>query len=484
MSATVPLWCRRFVYRIVEIYCGVSWELIMRIGTAPLSLLQRVFGPRVWDTRFATGLVNCTYLAVLVSRLPFGLMTMAGLRHGFLQKLFGTAPVPDGSRAVIWIHAASLGEMLMVCPLIGRLVAQRPDLQFVLSLRTREGCEIAQQRFPDLPVFYAPFDFSWAVTRAFDRLQPSALIIIEQDLWMNMLRIPARRCVPIAVVNGRMEPDDRRNFRRLNPMPAEALAEIRLWTVTSLKGIDGVRDVIGPDFANIEVAGFLKADASALPTTEQGSNLQLKRLYGFRDDEQIWVAGSTHFPEEAILLQAFQALSARRSGVKLRLVLAPRNEPFRIVEQLLLDQRARFIKRSQIDAPLEESFPVTLVDRFGELPALWNIAHFGFVGGSFKPKGRGHNVLEPAAAGVAMCFGPHLSTFRDVSEALLKAGGAVQVTNARDVERVVGGWLDDPAEARRIGSRARSFVHSQQGATGRTMTALERVLPPTRAARR
>lgn len=455
----------------------------MKIGTAPLSLLQRAFGPRIWDTRLATGVVNCTYLTVLVSRIPFGLMTMAGLRDGFRQKLYGNAPPPFDMRPVIWIHAVSLGEMVMVRPLIDRLVTQRPDLQFVLSSRTREGFLIAQHHFPRLAVFYAPFDFSWAVSRAFDVLRPSALIVVEQDLWLNMLRMSARRGIPVAVVNGRMDPDDRRHLRRFNPLPESAFAKIRVWTVTSPEGVNGVRALAGREFANIEVAGFLKADASGLATTEEGRNLQLKSLYGFREDEQIWVAGSTHFPEEAILLEAFQALSARQSGTKLRLVLVPRNEPFRIVEQLLLRERARFVKRSQINAPLEESFPVTLVDRFGELPALWNIAHFGFVGGSLKPKGRGHNVLEPAAAGVATCFGPHLSSFRDLSEALLKAGGAVQVTTARDVERVVGGWLDDPAEARLIGSRARLFVRSQEGATERTITALERVLPLARATR-
>jgi 3-deoxy-D-manno-octulosonic-acid transferase len=464
----------------VQIYCGVSWELIMRVGTSPLSLLQRAVGPSVWDTRFATGVVNSTYLGVLVSRLPVGFMRIAGLRDGFRQKFLGTAPLHNSSSRVIWIHAVSLGEMLMVTPLIGRLVTQRPDLQFVLSSRTREGYQVAQQRFPDLPVFYAPFDFSWAVTRAFDRLQPSALIIVEQDLWMNMLLVAARRGVPIAVVNGRMDPDDRRHLRRYNPLPTETFAKIRIWTVTSPESIDGVRDVTGPEFANFEVAGFLKADASAFPASGQGSSPELKRLYGFGEDEKILVAGSTHYPEEAFILQAFQALSVHRPELKLRLVLVPRHEPFRIVEQLLIDRGAHFIKRSQIDDPLKESFPVTLVDRFGELPALWKIADFGFVGGSLKPKWGGHNLLEPAAAGVPTCIGPHVSTFRDVSQALLKAGGAIQVTNAGDIERVLGRWLDDPAEARRIGSRARSFVRSHQGATEKTITALDRILPAAR----
>src|SRR5512132_3967256 len=120
MSPSVPLWCRRYAYRIVEIYCGVSWEVIMGIGTAPLSLAQRVFGPGVWETKFATGVLNGTYLAVLASRLPFGLMTIAGLRDGFRQTLYGTAPPPVDARPVIWIHAVSLGEMLMVRPLIDR----------------------------------------------------------------------------------------------------------------------------------------------------------------------------------------------------------------------------------------------------------------------------------------------------------------------------------------------------------------------------
>lgn len=476
MSGAVPLWLRTSAHRAVQIYCGVSWEIIMKVGTSPLSLLQRAFGARVWDTRFATGLLDLTYLTVLLSRLPVGFMRIAGLRDGFRQKFLGTTPVTEGSRPLVWIHAVSLGEMLMVRPLVTGLVSQRPDLEFVVSSRTKEGFDIARQSFPDLTVFYAPLDFSWAVTRAFDMLQPSALVIVEQDLWINIMRISERRSVPVAVVNGRMDPDDRRHLRRFNQLPASAFAKICLWTVTSGESIEGVWSVTGPEYANVEIAGFLKADATILSTVERELGLSLKRLYGFGEDEKVWVAGSTHFPEESILLEAFLALSAR--WPELRLVIAPRHEPFRVVEQLLLEKGVGYIKRSQIHAPLEQSFCVTLVDRFGELPALWKIADFGFVGGSLQRKWGGHNVLEPAASGVPTCIGPYVSTFNDVAKALIASGGAVQVANAREIEQLLAGWLDDPESARCVGDRALSFVRSQQGATEKTITALERILPP------
>jgi len=476
MRRAVPLFLRASAHRAVQVYCGVTWEIIMKVGTSPLSLLQRVFGARVWDTGFATGLLDLTYVMVFLSRLPVGFMRIAGLRDGFRQKFLGIAPVTDGSRPVIWIHAVSLGEMLMVRPLVSRLVTERPDLEFVLSSRTKEGFDIARQSFPELRVFYAPFDFSWAVTRAFDILRPRALVIVEQDLWINIMRISERRSVPVAVVNGRMEPDDRKHLRRFNQLPGSAFARIRLWTVTSRESIEGVQSITGPEYANVEIAGFLKADASTLPGAKGEPVLQLKKLYGFGEDELIWVAGSTHFPEESILLDVFLALSAQHP--ELRLVIAPRHEPFRVVEQVLLKKRIAYIKRSQMHAPLAKSFPVTLVDRFGELPALWKIAHFGFVGGSLRRKWGGHNVLEPAASGVPVCIGPYVSTFNDVTKALIASGGAMQVSNATDIEQLLAGWLEEPESARSAGERALSFVRSQQGATEKTIAALERILPP------
>lgn len=451
----------------------------MKAGTAPLRMLARPAGPGFWDSKVVTVGLDCTYLTVFLSRLPVAFFSGAGLRHGFLQKLLGLAPIPVSSSPVIWVHAVSLGEMLMLRPLVRQLMSKRPELQYVLSSRTKEGYAIAALHFPDIPVFYAPFDFSWAVKRVFRRLRPSLLVVAEQDLWMNMLRISARLDVPIAVVNGRMGTDDRKHLQRFNFLPPRAFAKIHLWIVTTEEQIAGVRALAGSDFANIEVAGFLKADTALRASAEHQSPGQLRKLYGFAEEEIIWVAGSTHFPEERILLDAFERL--RVDHPSLRLILVPRNEPFSVVERLLVSRNIEFVKRSQMTGMLRGSCPVMLVDRFGELPALWKLADVAFVGGSLLPRWQGHNVLEPAAAGVPTCFGPHVSTFEDLAQALIHAGGAVHVETAADIYKVVGRWLADPALANRTGTNARSFVIAQRGATARTVTALDRVLPLARS---
>jgi 3-deoxy-D-manno-octulosonic-acid transferase len=429
-------------------------------------------------------LLNAVYilgLTLLSPVLAYKAATTGKYRTGLWAKFFGAAPTVNDPRPVVWLHAVSVGEVLLLKPLLARLARELPDYRLVLSTTTNAGLAVAREKYPHLPAFFAPLDFTWAVGRVFAQLQPKLLVLTELDLWPNLLLTAKRRGVPVAVVNARMGERSFGGYRRILPIVRPALAAIRWWGAQTDPMAERIRTLTAGLDARIAVSGSLKYDGA--PTDRQNSRTRaLRELLGLTPRDRVWVAGSTQGSEERIVLDVFQRLRATHRGLKL--IVVPRHpERFGEVEKLLSEAGMDFRKRSQIVQPLAETPTVTLVDTVGELAAVWGLADVGFVGGSLGCGRGGQSMIEPAGYGVPVCFGPEVWNFQETADRLMDAKAALRVSDADQLFAALAHWLDDPAAANVAGDNARRFIASQLGAVAVSADALVRLLPPRAALR-
>jgi 3-deoxy-D-manno-octulosonic-acid transferase len=401
-------------------------------------------------------------------------------RHGLWDKLFGLKRARRGLAAKqfgarpVWFHGVSVGEIHLLRQVVAAFRKGHPERPCVVSTTTDTGFEEARKAFPDLPVICFPFDFSWAVRRTLRAVDPALVVLAEGELWPNFLLAARRRGVPVAVVNGRMSPCSLRRYRRLGPLARRLIRPIDLLAMQTDEYAAAVR-ALGAEPGRVHVTGSVKFDGVTTdrhnPRTEA-----LRRLFRASGDDLVWVVGSTQAPEEQIVIDIYRRL--REDHANLRLFLVPRQKDrFDEVAKLLDRSGVSFLRRSARHSALgTRHSALVLVDTIGELGALWGLADVAFVGGSLDGRRGGQNMIEPAAYGAAVEFGPHVWNFRDVAARLVEAGGARQVADAEDLERVTAQLFGDAEERRRLGAAARDFVLRQQGATEKTIELLGRML--------
>jgi 3-deoxy-D-manno-octulosonic-acid transferase len=416
-------------------------------------------------------LLNAVYLLALLLLSPWLLwraLRTGRYRKGLKAKLLGLPfPFPPGA---VWFHGVSVGEVHLLRQLIAAFRRRNPNRVCVISASTDTGLEEARKCFPDLAVFAFPFDFSWAVRRSLRAIAPSLVVLAEGEIWPNFLFACRRLGVPVAVVNGRMSPRSRRRYERLAWLARPLFHNLDLLAVQTPEYAAAVR-ALGAPPERVHVTGNVKYDGV---NTDRGHprTAEMRRLLHVEADNLVWIAGSTQAPEEEIAVGIYQRL--RADFPSLRLFLVPRQKDrFDEVARLLERSGLAFARRSAgtgLDAP------VVLVDTIGELGALWGLADVAFVGGSLDGRRGGQNMIEPAACGSAVIFGPHVWNFADAATRLLEAGGACQVPDGGVLEGVVRRLLGDREERERRGAAARDFVLSQQGATERTVALLEDLL--------
>ncbi|OWK46841.1 3-deoxy-D-manno-octulosonic acid transferase [Fimbriiglobus ruber] len=419
-------------------------------------------------------------LLLLSPWLVWRAATTGRYRHGLAAKLLGRVAVsnPNG-RPVAWFHGVSVGEIHLLVTLVAAFRERHPDWHVVVSSTTDTGLAEARVRFADATVIAYPFDFSWAVSAALDAIRPRIVVLAESELWPNFLAAAANRRIPVAVVNARMSP---RSFARLQRVGGLARAllfrHVAAFAVQAEEYADRMRRLgVGRETV-LTVTGSVKYDGAA-GDRDTPKARELKRLVGLpengADRPPVWVAGSTHAPEEAIVLDAYVKL--RERFPRLRLVLVPRH-PDRFAEVAQLAERTGLAvaRRSRLTSPLSAMPPVVLLDTVGELGAAWALADVGYTGGSLDGKRGGQSMIEPAGYGVPTVFGPYVWNFRDAARRLVDAGGAVMVADAAGVETAVAELLADPAKRERMGAAARQLVRDQQGATGRTLDVLDRLI--------
>jgi 3-deoxy-D-manno-octulosonic-acid transferase len=426
-------------------------------------------------------LLDLIYLLVLIALSPWLVwrsVTTGRYRRGLAAKLLGGGRINNPDRKpVAWFHAVSVGEVNMLGTLVPAFRSRHPDWLVVVSATTDTGLAEARRRFTDLTVLAWPFDFSWAVRNALEAVNPSLIILTESELWPNFLHAAVERKVPVVLVNARMSPRSYSRLKRLGSLPRRMLfANVTRFAVQEQEYADRLLE-LGVPRAKLVVTGSVKYDGAKTDRTSAKTET-LRTLLGWDAQPLVWLAGSTHAPEEAIVLKIFGRLRERFPN--LRLLLVPRHpDRFEEVARLVEQSGLPFVRRSRVEKPLAEMPAVMLLDSVGELGAAWGLADVGFTGGSLDGKRGGQSMIEPAGYGVPCVFGPHVWNFKDAAKRLVEVGGAVIVPDAAALETELARLIANPKLRERMGATARELVRRQQGATTRTLDIIDSLLPTT-----
>jgi 3-deoxy-D-manno-octulosonic-acid transferase len=359
-------------------------------------------------------------------------------------------------------------------PVLTELRRTLPGAEFVISTTTPTGRSVARSKFPGDRVCFFPLDFSWAVREALARLRPTAIVLVELELWPNFVLCAHRAGIPLALINGRVSERSFRGYARIRPLVARCLACFEILAAQNALYSRRLGELGAPP-ERLSITGTIKFDRV---TTDRDNprTIELGRSFGIRAQERVFIAGSTQHPEEALCLDAYIAL--RKTYPDLRLIVVPRHkERFEEVARLIRSRGLPLLRRSatqgaqphrRSEPPSDATPPVLLLDTLGELAACWGLAHVAFVGGSLTSRG-GQNMIEPAGYGAAVLFGPHTHNFRDVVELLLSQDAARVVHDGRDLKAALADCLANPLSAHARGLRAQKLVLAQQGATARTV---------------
>ncbi|MDO5579682.1 MAG: 3-deoxy-D-manno-octulosonic acid transferase [Planctomycetia bacterium] len=423
-------------------------------------------------------LLNLLYLLFLILASPillYRIVFLGKYREGFREKWLGSAPIlPPSNGKRIWFHAVSVGEMNLLKPILREIDKTHPDWECVISATSKTGMELGKKIFSNHTVFYCPLDFSWSVRRAIKRIKPDLLVLVELELWPNLILTAHKKGIKTAIVNGRISD---RSFRRYR--------KIRFFTRLLLKKVDcvAVQDSFAANYfqalgANRAVqTGSIKFDGVQTDRTNPGTT-SLARLAGLDPSEIVFLAGSTQDPEEAYAISCFRSLRDRFKN--LRLILVPRHtERFESVAALLRDSGLPWARRSEFETkgtPPKDA--ILLIDTIGELGGWWGTAKIAFVGGSMGSRG-GQNMLEPAAYGAAVSFGPNTKNFRDISSLLLQEKGAIVVHDEKEMCSFVEKCITDKEYATLLGKNAQLLVLRNAGATKLTISLLQETLSPS-----
>ena len=430
-------------------------------------------------------LLNGLYLVALVLLSPWLLwrrVRTGRYRSGLGEKLLGWVDIHNPrQKPVAWFHGVSVGEIHMLTSVVAAFRKRHPDWFVVVSSTTDTGFAEAQSRFADIAVIPWPFDFTWAVRRAMRNVNPSLLVLAEGELWPNAVRAAQERGAKVAVINARMSPRSFSRSLKVSGLLRRFVYQfVDRFAVQSEEYAERFRQ-LGVDRSKIAVTGSVKYDGAMGDRNShkfQKLILLLSRDAS-RSEITFWVAGSTHAPEERIVLDAFANLRLRFPA--LHLILVPRHpDRFEEVATLIESMGIPFVRRSQLSEPPSELPPVILLDTVGELGAAWSLADVGYVGGTLDGKRGGQSMIEPAGYGVPTVFGPHVWNFKDAASRLVEAGGAIRVNAPNEVETAIDDLLGHPERRTRMGEAARQLVARQQGATARTLDVLDELIGANR----
>jgi 3-deoxy-D-manno-octulosonic-acid transferase len=389
-------------------------------------------------------------------------------RVGLGERLGGVGRAQPGA---IWIHAASVGEIVAASRLVDQLCHN--GHRVVTSTVTLTGREVMRRKRPDVPCALAPVDHPWCVERALSRVEPAALVLVETELWPCWIAAARRHGIPVVLVSGRVSDRSYPRYGRVSGFMARTLRRLEVLGVRT--EIDGERfRSLGADPERIVVTGDLKLEVDDEPRPVAP---ELDRLLG---GAPLFVAGSTHPGEETAALDALEA--AERAGLGAALVIAPRR-PERATEVArLVAGRGRAVRRraSPGREPLRAG-EVLVLDTVGELAALYGRADVAFVGGSLVPVG-GHNVLEPVCAGRPVLFGRYTSNLRHAVQILERCEAGRAVDDVAGLAAALVELLRDPGAAAARGARGRSVLIGHRGSAERTAALVESALVATRSA--
>ena len=425
-------------------------------------------------------LYNILTLASLALGLPLivaNIVTSSKRRETVLKRLRGEGLSRTRPKRPIWVHAVSVGEVIASVPLIKAMRNRYAGKPIVLSVGTLTGRDVAEKLLSETvdSIFFFPYDFVWSVRKAIRHLNPSLFILVESDIWPNVVFEIQRHEVPFLLVSARMSPKSFRGYGRLSFFMREVFS--RMSSICVQTETDAGRFIgAGAPRDRVFVTGNIKFD-QPLEAPSGDETRQLRASLKVKSTDAVLLAGSTHEGEEEILLRVFEGL--KKSFPALVLVLAPRH-PERAGGIKEMFQKAGLVTllRTELNETGRHVEPeAVIVDTIGELRRMYAIADVVFVGKSLINLG-GQNPLEPAALGKAMLFGPHMFNFELIARTLLRQGGAVEVAGEEALLETARALLADAGRRETMGKRARDVFLANRGAVERTMQVLERSFSP------
>lgn len=423
-------------------------------------------------------LYNLILNIAFVIAFPYLLLRAALGKHGVKERM-GRLPKEKTKRLqggkVIWFHAASVGEVKVLSTIIPEVTGQRPQYSVVVSTVTKTGRREAERLLQEVDlVFFLPVDLKRFVRRTLNRIKPVALILVETELWPNLIREAKSNGCRIAAINGRISERSLKKYLLVRNLLTETLSHVDLLCMQSDEHKKRIM-LLGADPEKIRVAGNLKFDRLLFASQSQDVE-GLRRALHIPDHCRVVIGGSVRSGEESTLVQAFKRLMLEKEN--LLFILAPRHlDRLKEIEKALSDHQMNFVRRSQLDQRAPNTRPdaevcsadqsVIILDTIGELFGIYSLADVAFVGGSLVPVG-GHNLLEPAIHGVPVLFGPNVDNFREEARILVESGGGIQVKDEEELYLNLLKLLSDDAGRMQAGKNAREAVQKETGVSRRT----------------
>jgi 3-deoxy-D-manno-octulosonic-acid transferase len=394
-------------------------------------------------------------------------------RGRFKERLGLSLPnLEESALGRLWVHALSVGEVLSAIPLLESLRNRYPSGEIVLSVKTATGLEIARDRLEGKVDYLVPMplDFWWSVRRIIKLIKPTMFILVETDIWPGLLSSLRKKGIKAILVNGRVSPRTGKSYVRWRFLIKRVLRTFELFLMQT--ELDKCRIMkAGISLNKVKVTGNIKFDGKWRPLRDKERNRWLQLLN--HRSGPIWVAGSTHHPEERIIFTVFGRLLKSFPG--LSLIIGPREaHRFDEVYYFARDHGFRAIRKTELSSQPPATPPnnVCILDTLGELGRVYGLADVAYVGGSLASIG-GHNLLEPAFFGIPVLFGPYTYNFAAMSQLMIKCGGGRMVADESELFHVMIELLSQKSKREQIGKRAEEFVKQNQGALGRVMGILE-----------
>lgn len=415
--------------------------------------------------RFLYSLLLYLLIPVALTRLAWRGLRNRGYWHrwperfGFVQRLQGP---------VIWVHAVSVGEVRASVPLVKALARDYPGDTILITTMTPTGSATVRELFgTDVAHCYVPYDLPTAVWRFLQRARPRLALIMETELWPNLFHQCHRRAIPLVLANVRLSEKSARGYRRFASLTNATLANVNCVGAQTENDAERVR-ALGA--TQVEVTGSIKFEMD-VPTDLVAKAAALRSSFGERP---VWVAASTRDGEEEYVLNAFAQLRERIP--RLLLVLVPRHpERFDTVAKLCLQRRFRMERRSEGKYGVDSDTAILLGDTMGEMLLFHAAAEVSYIGGSLVPLG-GQNLLEAAAVGTPVVFGPHMFNFSDISRMALEHGAGRQVRDVAELTSAVADYLENPTMRSAAGEAGRRMVAENRGALAKTLVLVRQQL--------
>lgn len=391
-----------------------------------------------------------------------------------LKQSFGFLPSETirkvAFKDAIWLHAASVGEIVATSPIVKEIKKQIPGSVIVISVVTASGYDMAKRIIPEADgIMYFPLDLPLLSTRVIRRIKPRIFMLVETELWPNFLKAARQADIPVMMVNGRISDKSVKRYRYLGRILQDMLGTLSRFCMQS--PIDAQYIVgLGADPGRVTVTGNTKYDQTYTDVTAEEKK-NIINQYGFIDQGPVIVAGSTHKGEEEYLFTAF--VHIQKTFPNIAMVIAPR-DILRTDELIAMAEAngCRAIKRSKLP---QEKHNVVILDTIGELGRVYSIGDVIYVGGSMVPHG-GHNILEPAAHGKPIIVGPHMFNFKEIYALLSQRGACLTVTDQESVTAVMTDLLTNQDVAKTMSRNSRAIIDENRGAAEKNILELQNLL--------